>query len=384
MDWIAFLGGVIFGFLSGFLPGLHANTIISVLSTLNIDENAMAVMIISLYPVHLVTSFIPAIFFGIPEISSVVAVLPGQRMVLRGEGIDALKVILLSCIMAVFISVALFHLSLELFPLVYGAIREHMKFILLGITVLLLYRSRNPGLALLVFSASGMLGYYSLNSGIYDPFLPLFSGMFAIAAIINYQKSEVPEQKEKPMEFDFLKFSMLGVVLGFLADLIPGVGSPSQVATFASIFVPLNTVGYLAAISSISVSEAIFSLATSASIGKSRIGATVWLAETIKIEENLVLLLALFVLSTAIAVAVLYALRKYIAKLASLDFSKMNIILAVYLASITFILDGTTGIFVLTLGGILGLVTIRLGVERINLMGAIIIPTLLLLFRVFL
>jgi len=381
---IAFLGGAVFGFLSGFLPGLHSNTIISVLSTLDIDDSAMAVMIISLYPVHLVTSFIPAIFFGIPESSSVVAVLPGQRMVLQGKGIDALSTILFSCAIAALLSAMLFHLSLELFPVIYEAIRGHMKYILVGISVLLLCRSRNPLLSLLVFTASGMLGYYSLNSGMYDPFLPLFSGMFALSAILNYRKSKVPEQKEEGMDFSFAGFAVLGVFLGFLADLVPGVSSPSQVAAFASIFMPFNSLGYLAAISSISVSEAVFSLATSASIGKSRIGATVWLSEFIDIEQNLLLLVSLFVLGTALAVGVLYVLRKHIARLASLDFSRMNIILALYLASITIVLDGFTGIMVLLLGGALGWATIRLGVERINMMGAIILPTLLLLFRIFL
>jgi putative membrane protein len=382
-DWIAFVGGIVFGFLSGFLPGLHANTIISVVSSLGLDEDALAVMIIALFPVHLVTSFIPSIFFGIPESSTVVAVLPGQRMVLRGQGTEALKTILLSCAIAALFSAMLFHLSLEAFPLVYGAIKAHMKFILLAVSLLLLYRSKNPGLASLVFLASGMLGHYSLNSGMQDPFLPLFSGMFAMSAILNYRKSRIPKQKERPMGFGFVRFSIIGVFLGFLADLIPGVGSPSQVATFASIFLPLDTFGYLAAVSSIAVSEAVFSLATSASIGKSRVGATAWLAETIEIEQNLLLLLTLFILSMAIAVAVLYLLRRHIARLANVDFSRMNIILALYLISITFILDGYTGILVMGLGSVLGWVTIRLGVERINMMGAIIVPTLLLLFRIF-
>jgi putative membrane protein len=379
---VAFIGGLILGFLSGLLPGLHSNTIISVLSSLGMDDKALAVMIIALFPVHLVTSFIPSIFFGIPESHSVVAVLPGQRMVLRGEGMDALKTVLLSCVVAALLSAALFRLSIDAFPVVYDALRANMKFILLGVSSVLLLRSKNPMLSILVFMASGMLGHYSLNSGMQDPFLPMFSGMFAMSAILNYRKSKVPLQKEKPVSLGFLNYSLLGVLLGFLADLIPGVGSPSQVATFASIFVPFNSYGYLAAVSSISVSEAIFSLATSASIGKSRVGATAWLAESMDIGENMMLLLPLFVLAMAIAVAVLYSVRRRIAMLASMDFSRLNAILGLYLISMTVVLDGAEGLVVLVMGSVLGLVTLRLGVERINLMGAIILPTLLLLFRI--
>ncbi len=381
-DAISFVAGLFCGLLSGLLPGLHSNTIISVLASLGMDEHALAVMIVSLYPAHLVTSFIPSIFFGIPESSTVVAVLPGQRMVLRGRGIVALKTVLLSCIIAAFFSVALFYLSLDIFPLAYGAIRAHMKYILLGISIVLLSRSRKPELALLIFLLSGMLGHYSLNSGMYDPFLPLFSGMFAMAAILNYKGSTIPEQEDDNIGFGFVKFTALGVFLGMLADMIPGVGSPSQVATFATIFLAMNTASYLATISSISVSQGIFSFSTAASIGKARVGATAWLSKFISIDENLFFLVSVFILSMAVAVFAIYAFRSRIGKLASLDFSRMNIILAAYLVAITFLLNGALGLAVLTVGSVLGWATIRIGVERINLMGAIIVPTLLLLFRI--
>lgn len=372
--------GVFLGLLSGLLPGLHSNTIISVISSLGIDDESLALIIIALLPAHLVTSFIPAIFFGIPESGTVVAVLPGQRMVLRGGGLVALKVILFSSIIAALLSIALFYFSLGLFPLIYGAVRQYMGWILLAVSATLLAKSRNPALALAVFLCAGTLGYFSLGSDMKDPFLPLFSGMFAVAAIVNYRKTRIPKQEDKEIGTSFIKFSVAGVFFGFMADLIPGVGSPSQVATFLSIFLPLNTIGYLAAISSISVSEAIFSLSTSASIDKSRIGATVWLSELIDIESNLAMLLTFFLISMVLTVGIIYVMRKHIAKLASLDFSRLNIILGLYLVSITFVLDGFFGLLVLAAGGALGLATLKLGAERINLMGAIIVPTLLYFF----
>lgn len=383
VDLFSFITGLLIGLISGLLPGLHSNTVIAVLSSLGLDERAVAVMIIALYPAHLITSFIPSIFFGVPEQSTVVAVLPGQRMVREGKGLEALKTVLLSCLIAALFSAALFYLSLEFFPLAYAAIKDYMEYILLAISLVMLAKSKNPHLALVIFLVSGLLGYYSLNIDMYDPFLPLFSGMFAMAAILNYRKASVPKQKDKPIEFDFVKFAILGVLLGMVADLVPGIGSPSQVATFATLIMPLNTLGYLSAISSISVSEAIFSLSTEAAIDKSRMGATEWLSKFINIEENLMFLLVIFLISIAISVFIVYILRRHIAKLASLDFSRMNLILAIYLVAITLVLDGIWGIVVLSLASGLGWVTLKLDVERTNLMGAIIVPTLLLLFRIF-
>lgn len=382
-DFLPFLAGFAIGFLGGLLPGLHSNTIISILASLGIDEKALAIMIISLFPAHLIASYVPSIFFGIPESSTVVSVLPGQRMVLRGQGLAALKTVLLSCMISALLSAALFSISLDFFPLAYGAMKDNMKYILMVFSLVLLFRTRNFFLSSLIFLSSGILGYFSLNSGMDDPFLPLFSGMFAMAAMMNYQKGQVPEQKEIDIDFGFLRFALIGVLLGLVADLIPGVGSPSQIAVFATIFMRMDTLGYLAAISSVSVSQAVFSLSTSAAIDKSRVGATAWLSGYIDIGQNLFLLLSLFIISMAFAALLIYAIRKHVAKIASLDFSKANIILALYLVSITLVIDGVLGVAVLFVSGALGVLTLKLGVERTNLMGAIIVPTLMLLLRIF-
>ncbi len=323
------------------------------------DKQALSIIIISLFPANLITSFIPSIFFGIPEAGTIVAILPGQRMVRGGLGICALKTVMISCVFAVLISIVVFYFSLDLFPVIYGMIRAHMKYILLVISLILLLRSKAPHLSLIIFLLSGALGYYSLNSEMSDPFLPMFSGMFAIAAILNYSKSIFPKQIDEPIKVDFLKFTLIGVFLGFIADLIPGVGSPAQIATFLSIFMPLNTLGYLAAISSISISQAIFSLATAVSINKSRVRATPVLSENIDIESNIVLLLILFLISSSATVFMIFIFRKKIAKLASLDFSKMNVILAIYLIAITFVINGFEGVFILIIGSGVGLLTIK-------------------------
>lgn len=377
---LVFICGVILGIISGFVPGLHSNTIVAALSSIGIGNNDLMILIIALFPAHIISSFIPAIFFGIPEEGTVISVLPGHRMVLEGKGLTALKVVIFSCLFSALLCISVFALSLDFFPFVYELIKPYMKYIVLILSLFFIIRSKDMFLSALVFISAGILGYYSLNSGVYDPFMPLFSGMFAVGAILNYKQRIIPKQKDEKMEFGFLKYSIAGVVLGMFADLIPGVSSPSQVATFMTIFLPLNTMGFLAAISAVSVSEGMFSLATAASIEKSRIGTTVWLSKFVDIGEHLVLLLPLFLLSMVIAVAVVYFLRKKIAGFASIDFSKANIVLVFYLFALSALLNGFQGVLIFILATILGWTTIRLEVERTNLMGAIIIPTLLALF----
>jgi len=383
-DAVSFIAGFLAGFIGGLLPGLHSNTIISVLASLGLDDQTLAVMIISLYPAHLVSSYVPSIFFGVPDASNLVAVLPGQRMVRQGNGLLALRTVLFSCIFAALLSAALFEVSMGVFPAVYGIIKGQIGTILLLFTITLLLRSKNPILSAAIFILAGILGQMTLKSTMPDPFLPLFSGMFAMAAMINYKKTTIPAQRDHgALDSGFVMFVVIGVLLGMAADLLPGVGSPSQVATFATMFMRMDTPGYLATISAISTSQSIFSLSTSASIGKSRVGATAWLEQFIDINENILPLIILFLLSLSLSSAAVFLIRNHIAKIASIDFSGFNLILAIYLVLITFIINGAWGVAVLVLASALGVLCTRLNVERTTLMGAIIFPTLLLLFRIF-
>lgn len=383
-DALSFIAGFLLGFLAGLLPGLHANTVISVLASMGMGKRALGLLIISIFPANLISSFIPSIFFGVPEPNTVMATLPGQRMVQRGEGVKALCTVILACALSAIISSALFWPSLLLFPAIYDAVRPHMRFILLAVSLILLMRTKRPLLSGAVFALSGILGHFSLNSGMEDPFLPLFSGMFAIAAMGRWKGGSAPKQADMPAEAGIIRFVVIGILLGFVADIIPGVGSPSQMAVFATMLIAMDTPAYLATISSISVSQAVFSLATSASIGKSRVGATAWLSENMDIGAHLPLLLALFCASMALAAALAYCLRGYASRLASLDFSSLGLVLAAYLVAVTFVIDGPGGLAVLAVSAGLGTLALSLGVERTNLMGAIIVPTLMLLFGIFL
>lgn len=385
MEILDFILGVLFGMVTGLIPGLHPNTICSVLSEVYIPDEMKAALIIGMVPANIVASFIPAIFFGIPEHGTVIAALAGQRLALAGRGLTALKVVLFSAIIAVIASFVIFVPSMEIFTFVYDSIGDYIRYIVLILASVIILKSKNPILALLVFLGSGILGYFSLNSGMADPFVSVFSGMFAISALLNITKSRIPKQrKEEGIKKDIIIYALLGVFLGMAADLLPGISSPSQVALFASIVIPMNSMGYMATVSSIGVSEAIFSLSTSASIDKSRMGSTIWLSKFIDIGENALLLASLFLFGVIITATTIYLLKKKIALVSILNSKPIAMMLIAYLIIISFLLNGWIGILILTISSGLGWLTLRLGIERIQMMGAVIVPTLLLLFGIFL
>ena len=384
MDFLAFFAGILVGFLGGLLPGLHSNTLVSVLSGLSIDPIFLSIMIVSLYPSHLIASYVPSIFFGIPDRSSATLIMPGQRLVLEGKGLLALKTALFSGSVAGIISLSFFYFSTTFFSEIYPAIKAFVAYFLVFFSIILLLRTKNPLLSMLFFLTSGILCKYSLDLSVTDPFLPLFCGMFSASSILTYEKGvDIPKQKEVEFDRTILPFVFLGAFAGLFSDLLPAIGSSSQIATFISIFIPLNGLEYLATTSALSISQFIFSLSSSAAINKSRIGATAVLSEISNINENFVLYLPLIALAIVVSSAFVYLIRNKIAKLAQTDFSLAGKILLLYLIFLIFVFDGFFGLLVLALSTILGILLIKCGVERINLMGSIIVPTILLLFRIF-
>ena len=386
MNFLLIPLGIIIGLIAGLFPGLHINFILIILSSIGLGSEDFSLFAISLFPSYIISTLIPSIFFAAPQSGNVTIMLPGQRLLKEGKGLLALKSAILSIIFCALICCVIFPFSTSFYFSTFFAIKDYLKYILLIFCAFLVFRSKNPLNYILFFVASGILGYCSFNIGLKEPFLPLFSGMFAIAALIDLSKNAtIPNQDDLASpNLDTIKFSFLGVLLGLLADFFPGISSSSQMATLLSVFVPLNSLSYFSATSSITVSQAIFSLSTSAAIDKSRVGATAYLSQFIDIKQNLFLLFVIFLLSLSISSLVVYLLRNKISQIARIDFSVIKYVLIAYFICVTFVLDGVFGITVLTLSTALGLLCLRFETERTSLMGSIIIPTLMLLFGLFL
>lgn len=379
-----FFLGILAGLVLGLLPGIHTNTIISILSPLGLAGGDFSLFILGLVPAHIISSFIPSIFIGVPEEETVLSMLAGQKMLANGNGLVAFKTVLFSIVIATLLSIFLFYFSLNLIPNAYSILKPYVPYAVLLLSLFFILRTKNVLLSAFIFTLSGLLGYFSLNSGINDVFLPLFSGLFAMGGILTYSKSIVPNQLDEPLSMDFLKFTVAGVILGMFSDILPAVSSPSQISSFISAFMPMPSIGFLATSSAIIASREVFSFASSATINKARNGSTIALSKLITIQDNFLLVLSLFGIAIAISVFILFKYRKTFVEISKMDFSKINILIAVYLLSIVYLIDGFTGIVIFLLASAIGFLTIKMDVERTNMMGSIILPTLMLLFRIFL
>jgi len=371
--------GILLGIITGLIPGLHSNTVGSALSGMGMDGMEGALLIVGMFAANEIFSFVPAIFLGIPDESVTLSVLPGQRMVKAGKGIDALKVMCISAFLAVLLSVALFPIAQWLYPIVYYTIRPYLLYVLAVASAVLVLRGRKPAYSALIFLLAGLVGKVALDSQMPDPFLPLFVGMFAISAMLTFQKQEIPEQREGPIKFNLLPYVAGGVLLGWAADLLPGISSPAQVAAFASLLVPFGTAAYLSIIAAIGMSESVFAFATAATLGKARVGSVAQAAGMVDISGALPMLLAAFLIAAAAAAAIIYLGRGLAKRAGHVQMGDIYKMLMAYLVLLALLLDGLPGLLVLVPSVAVGLLCLKVGAERTSLMGAIIIPTIMLL-----
>ena len=86
------------GILSGLTPGLHLNNFAAMLLALSPQLLALGLTPFQMASIILAASIsqtffdaIPAIFLGAPDSETALTVLPGQRLMLEGRGMEAVR-----------------------------------------------------------------------------------------------------------------------------------------------------------------------------------------------------------------------------------------------------------------------------------------------------
>lgn len=104
---IALLAGVLLGSITGLTPGIHitlvAFFILSALAFLHVSPIALTVFIVAMSICHTFIDFIPSIFLGAPDEDSVLSVLPGHEMLIKGEGYEAVILTLYGSVIGIFL-----------------------------------------------------------------------------------------------------------------------------------------------------------------------------------------------------------------------------------------------------------------------------------------
>jgi putative membrane protein len=381
--------GIILGILTGFFPGIHVNLINIILVqgifNLNndIDSIYLALFILSLSVSNIFFSFIPSVFLGCPEEETSLSVLPGHKLLMKGEGYKAVRLTSKGILIGSFIFIILTPILLFTIPYIYEKINKILFFILLIASLFLVLKEKNKKIAFFIFLLSGILGYFSLNSKVNQPLLPLFTGLFGVPLLLTNLKNKTKIQKQKIKEPKlrlnfkiFLSMILSSVLCGFL----PGLGS-SQAIVLGSIFQKISTENFLFLSGAVNILILGISLIGLFSINKTRTGTAVALKEIfnnlITLKELIFLIFILILTSLICYFSIKKISRKVSLVINKVNYQKISFFVLFFIGILTLIVSGFKGMIILFVASLLGIYTNSYNISKTQMMGCLLIPTML-------
>ena len=393
--FISIIVGIFIGIFVGLIPGINTNLIVVVLLSLfyalDFDPLLFSIIIISVGLTNTFVDIIPSIFLGVPESERIFNALPGHKFLLKGKANDAIIISTFGGIFSIITGVLLIPLIITLIEIVYYSLKQLLPYLLLIIILFILtYKKffKEIIISFFVFITSGILGLIILRSNVEQPLFVLLSGLFGISnlfvSLIN--KTKLVEQKQSVVFIDIKKTimtSIKSIMSCVFITLFPGLG-PSQGAFISrSIFKQIDVKYYLMLTSGIATFDFFISLITFYTINKTRNGAIVGIKDLINglnLELFLFFIGVLLFVSGIAAIITLFLSKAFILFINKINYIILNIIIILFITLLSFLISGFYGFFVLIISSFIGLIPILLRSQRSNLMGCLLIPTLVLLF----
>ncbi len=398
---IAIILGIIAGTITGLIPGIHINLIAIILlsfsaTLLNLTTPLILVIFItSMAITHTFLDFIPSIFLGAPDEDSFLSILPGHKLLLKGQAYYAIVFTLYGSLTALIIILLFAPIFIYLLPLIYPYVQKIMPAILIIISTYLIYSEPNKKLwALIIFLLAGFLGIASLNLNLREPLLPLLTGLFGASNLILSinQKTKIPEQKITELKNirlskkSIAKTSLASILAAPLTAFLPGLGA-SQAALIGQQSLNIKDqrefLFLLGAINTIVMGLSFIALY---SIQKTRTGAAVAISQLLPnlSLNNLSIIIFSIIISGILAFMITIHISKLTAKnIHKINYSKLSFIILTILLLIVIIFSDITiqgkiiSLIVFLISTSLGLLTILSKVKRMHLMGCLLVPTIL-------
>jgi len=336
---------------------------------------------------HTFLDFIPSIFLGAPEEDSFLSVLPGHQMLQEGRGHEAYVTTIYGSLIALIIILLFTPLYLTFLPSIFELVRTTIPFILIFISLYLIFREENFTLSIMVFILAGFLGLLTLNLPVKEPLMPLLSGLFGLSALsISLKtKSKIPKQEIKSLREirmprkDFLKSTAAVLISAPFCAFLPGIGS-GHAATIGSEAISQNKKGFLFLVGATNTIIMGLSFITLYAIGRVRSGSAATINEILQTmtSQNLITILITIAIAGVIAATIGVFISKIFAKYVSkINYSLLTTITILAIITINIIFSNLLGIFILIISTSLGIFAISSKSRRINLMGALIIPAII-------
>ena len=388
---IVLILGILIGIVTGLIPGIHVNLVATTLFAISpfllnyFEPLSLAVFIISLSLTHSFLDTIPSVYLGAPENENALSVLPGQKMLLRGEGYQAVKITILGTYIGLIVAVLLIPLFMLTAQQIYPFLKPYLVYILITLMAYMILKEKQKFWAFFLFLISGTLGIIVFSiPNLNEPLFPMLSGLFGLSGlIISYsENTKIPLQtidKEIKLKISDLIKAILGSSIAvFLIQFFPGLG-PAQGAVVSNQIVKVKDKGYLALVGAMGTMSVVFSLVTFYTLGKAKDGTIVVINELMEIDfKSFLIMITTFLIAGSIAVLLTLFFAKIFSRLiAKVNYKALVITIIGFIFLMTIILNGWIGIIILITSSAIGLIAPLKEIGRNHAMGCLILPVIM-------
>ncbi len=413
------------GAVTGLAPGVHVNNVAAVvlaargawvavvLGPWSTEDAATLGLLLSCYLVatavsHGVFDFVPSVFLGAPTEETALSILPGHRMLLAGEGPKAVALAARGAVLgSAFAAAALLPLRWLLGePVGLAAAFRPWTWLflvlMLGAMLATEVRGRRHRMRRLLRAAwvqllAGLLGLAVLRgaTGLDSDvaLFPLFSGLFGMPNLVlalRTRPGEIPAQKAEPLERLALPEAgqaARGALAGAAVSWLPGL-SGGAAATLASMGARKTVPSaYMVLLGAVSSSTAILSVAVLFMIGRARSGIAAAIQELLgspgqwpslgSVPVAVLWLVLASVLAAGLAAPLASAIGRGLGpRWAAADPRLLSAATLAALGGLILLASGPVGGAVAAAACLVGLVPVRAGVRRIQLMASLLVPVL--------
>ncbi len=386
---MAFAGflGILLGIFTGILPGLHINTVVSILAVLSIKIEPIitACFLVSLSISHNFFEFIPAALFSAPKEGECLISRPSRKFVNEGKGRIPMK---LSAIGALFSTIIfLFFVPFYVFilPILSSSIKNYIPFILLAVSLSICLKEDKKITAFLLFILSGILGYFTLDViKINEPMLPLLSGLFGLSGVYGgiKNKEKIPNQMKiygnNISKKEIIKGSLSGIFASSLMGVVPAIG-PSQASLFLSSNEKKSIEEFFVSTGAVNTADVLMSITALYSINKARSGALEFVKSILSLGLSDVFILIFFsVLSAFASYFIFIKISDIFAdNISKIRINRISLFILFFLIILITCISGLLGLFIAFLGSALGYLCSKKDVRMSNLMGCLVVPTII-------
>jgi len=402
------LAGCSLGLMTGLVPGIHVNTLASVLLILypaievglsqmvppEYTAIGICCAIMSASVVHSFVDFVPSVFIGAPDGEDALSVLPGHRLLLAGEGMRAVRSAavgsLIGCSAAIVLAIPVQYVMMSGLS---DALEGYTKMVLLIVTFILIMNERRHLLsAILSFLLSGALGYAVMNlpipaSGLFGEgtlLMPMLTGLFGLPVLLESDGGHpIPRQTDDGKDHVGIVPGLKGVLMGAVAGWFPGITSTVGATVSATVMPERSPERFISTVASIGTVTTILSLVTLSVSGGGRSGTVIVIGDILGSSisgfatDPFILLLMASALASLIGYRLtIMAGKLFTVMLTRIDQLLLNRCVIVFLIVMVIATTGLWGIVILICALMIGFIPVAEGMGKTTLCGCLILPVM--------